>query len=393
MIRVVNVITDSNIGGAGLSLINFMRNTDKREFSHRVVLPKGSMLIPRLLEAGVEPYELAGIAERSFSPGAIGDLLRAFRELKPDIVHTHASLSARVAAKLYGKCASVHTRHCAFDIKRSRKVFPMRQMLGFANNHLSDAIIAISPAARDNLIDTGTSPGKIVTMFNGVEPVRTLNETEKSAVRKKYGVRGGELVCSVIARLEPYKGHEYVLEAAALLRELPVRFIIAGAGSYEDALREKSRALGLESCIFTGFVPEIWEIENITDVQLNASYVSETSSLSLLEGMSLGTPAVASDLAGNPYLIIHGENGLVVPKKDAAAIAGAVKRLYSDPEERRRMSRRALELYEERFTASVPVKKVEDIYRRLAPQRDAAIKRGGERNNERNGHNSEHAKG
>jgi glycosyltransferase involved in cell wall biosynthesis len=369
MIRIVNVITDSNIGGAGLVLVNFMRNADKEAFSHCAILPKGSLLLPRLREAGIEIFEMEGIAERSFSPGAVGAFLRAFKELKPDVVHTHASFSARIAARLYGKCRTVHTRHCAFDIPRSRTVFPLRQIFGFINNSLSDVIVAISPAARDNLTATGASPGKIVTMFNGVEPVRALTDAEKSDIRRKYGVREGELVCAIIARLEPYKGHEYVLDAAESLQDLPVRFIFAGAGSDEERMREKSREMGLHNCIFTGFVQDVWEIENIADIQLNASYGTETSSLSLLEGMSLGTPAVVSDFGGNPYLIADGENGLVVPRRDADALAGATRRLYDDPEERARMSRRAKEIYEERFTAEAPVRKVEAIYAKLADRR------------------------
>ncbi|MDR2615969.1 MAG: glycosyltransferase [Oscillospiraceae bacterium] len=366
MIKVVNVITDSNIGGAGLVLVNFMRNTDKNAFSHSVILPKDSLLIPRLRETGVDILELDGIAERSFSPGAITAFRRAFAELKPDVVHTHASLSARIAARLYGRCGAVHTRHCAFDIPRFRTVFPLRQLQGLVNNSLSDVIIAISPAARDNLTDMGTAPRKIVTMMNGVEPARTLTDAEKAAVRQKYGVSDGELVCVLAARLEPYKGHEYVLEAAETLRGLPIKFLLAGTGSMENELREKSSAMGLQNCVFTGFVPEIWELHNIADIQLNASYGTETSSLALLEGMSLGAPSVVSDFGGNPSLIEDGENGFVVPRRNGAALADAIRRLHDDTETRARISRRAKEIYEERFTASAPVKKVEEIYRALA---------------------------
>ncbi|MDR1588652.1 MAG: glycosyltransferase [Oscillospiraceae bacterium] len=374
MIRVVNVITDSNIGGAGLVLINFMRNTDATAFSHCVILPEGSMLAPRLRELGVELREMAGIAERSFSPRATGAFLRAFKELAPDVVHTHASLSARIAARLYGKCATVHTRHSVFDVRRALTVFPFRQILGAVNNSLSDIIVAISPAARDYLTVTGTSPAKIVTMMNGVEPVRTLTDAEKAEVRRRYAVGGDGLCCAIVARLEPYKGHEYVLEAAALLRELPVWFIIAGTGSIADGLEEKSRALGLKSCVFTGFVPEIWEIENIMDIQINASYGTEASSLSLLEGMSLGKPAVVSDFGGNPYLISHGENGLIVPGRNAAALAGAIRELSLDRGKYAYMSRRAREIYGEEFTAEIPVRKVEQIYRELAGRKKSAGK-------------------
>ncbi|MFR6187280.1 MAG: glycosyltransferase [Lawsonibacter sp.] len=62
---------------------------------------------------------------------------------------------------------------------------------------------------------------------------------------------------------------------------------------------------------------------NILDVQLNASYGTEATSLALLEGMSLGLPTIASDYGGNPWLVTDGENGLLFPSRDSQAMAKA----------------------------------------------------------------------
>ncbi|MDR2665443.1 MAG: glycosyltransferase family 4 protein [Oscillospiraceae bacterium] len=360
--RVLNVISDSNIGGAGLALINYLKFADRGGFSHTVAVPAGSMLLPRLHGIGIETAEIVGIGERSLSWKSISALRRLIKSLDSDIVHTHANLSARIAARLYGRCAVVYTRHSAFDLSRRSTAFPLRQISGAANNALADAIIAVSPAARANLVDTGVNPRKIFTMFNGVEPVRRLDERERLAVRESLGISGGEFVCSIIARLEEVKGHRYVLEAAKLLDNLPIRFIIAGCGSEESGLRALADKLGLTKCVFTGFVADTAGIENITDLQLNASFGTETSSLSLLEGMSLGTPAVVSDYGGNPYLITDGENGLVVPKKDARALAGAVKRLYGNRALLSDMSKKAYEAYAGRFTAQRMAADIEGVY-------------------------------
>ncbi|MDR2421666.1 MAG: glycosyltransferase family 4 protein [Oscillospiraceae bacterium] len=369
MIRVVNVITDSNIGGAGMVLLNFMKNTDRREFRHTVVLPRGSMLAARLRELEIDTLEIDIVPDKSFSPEQVCAFRRVFRELKPDVVHTHASLAARAAARLCG-CATVHTRHCAYENSRALMSFPMRQLVGTVNNALSDVIIAISPAAAEKLLELGSDPSKIATMMNGAERAREMTPAEKAAARAELQISESEFVCSIIARLEPVKGHGLVLDAAEALRELPIRFIIAGDGSLCGALHASAAARDLKNCVFTGFVPDIWRIENITDVQINASY-SETSNMSLIEGMSIGVPAIASDAEGNRHLIEDGENGLLFRSGDAAALAEAIRRLYSDAAERARMSSRAREIYEERFTAAVPVRKTEDVYRALAARRRA----------------------
>jgi len=239
----------------------------------------------------------------------------------------------------------------------------MKQALGFLNNRLSDLIIAISPAARDNLTDTGTNPDKIVTMFNGVEPVRRFTDDEKVSVRASFGIEKEHFICCVLARLVPEKGHMYILEAAGLLKDLPIRFLIAGAGISELELRNTAAAGKLDNCIFTGFIDDIAKVHNITDLHLSASYGTETSCLSVLEGMSLSIPAVVSDYGGNPYLITNGENGLVVPKCDSAALAGAIRKLYNSPGTLTQMGSAGLEIYNERFTSVRMARDIEQVYR------------------------------
>lgn len=361
MIKVLNVITDTNIGGAGNVLLNYMKKADRAAFDHTVVLPENAMLTPKLRDLDIRTTEMPGIAEKSFSIGAIGSFRNLLKHTEPDILHTHASLSARIAAKMRGKCAVVHTRHCAYPQSRFRTSFPGKQALGFINNSLSDVIIAISPATRDSLIETGTDERLIITMFNGVEPVQRMTAEEKDAFRASLGI-GNEFVCAAVARLVPEKGHEYILEAADMLRSLPIRFVFAGDGPLETPLREAAKTRGLENCIFTGFLDDVAPLDNIADLQLNASYLTETSSLSLLEGMSLGTPAIASDVGGNPWLVEDGVNGLIVPPRDGAALAAAIRKLIDDPEALARMSEHALAAYNDRFNASVMAAGIEEVY-------------------------------
>lgn len=92
-----------------------------------------------------------------------------------------------------------------------------------------------------------------------------------------------------------------------------------------------SLELGIDDNLcFAGFVEDVTPLMNITDIQVNASYGTEATSLSLLEGMSLGIPAVVSDFGGNPGVITDGENGLITPQKDADALADALIRLCGD---------------------------------------------------------------
>jgi len=98
------------------------------------------------------------------------------------------------------------------------------------------------------------------------------------------------------------------------------------------------------------------------DVQVNASYASEASPLSLLEGMSMGLPAVVSDCGGNPLHVTDGENGFVFPNMDVPALAACLARLMDEPDTCKELSRGAREAYEQRFTGEIFARRLEEIY-------------------------------
>ena len=113
MIRVIQVISDTNIGGGGRSLLNYLACCDRTRFSPSVVLPRGSALTERVRALDVPVEEIDAMADQSLDWKAVSPLVRIFRREKPDLVHTHGSLSGRIAARIAG-CRVVYTRHCAF---------------------------------------------------------------------------------------------------------------------------------------------------------------------------------------------------------------------------------------------------------------------------------------
>lgn len=365
MKRVIHVITDSNIGGAGKMLLSYLERYDRDKFRLMVVVPTGSLLKEEVKIRGVKCIELDGIAETSFSPKALRKLLKLFRKARPNIVHTHAALSARIAARIYGHCKIVATRHSVFDVTERQKKFRFRAASFFMNSFFADRIIAVSPAAKENLLELGAIAKKIEIVFNGVEPVKELSEDEKIKIRQKYNLAEEDFVCAIIARLTEVKGQDYVIDACKILldKDDGIKVLIVGTGPQENHLRKMAEII--PNCIFTGFVKEIYEIENIMDIQLNASYGTEATSLSLLEGMSLGKPAVVSDFGGNPYVVENAVNGFVVEKKNAEALAGAILKLKQEPETRAAMANKSREIFNKKFTAIAMAEGIENIYERL----------------------------
>lgn len=366
MIRVMNVISDTNIGGAGRVLINYLKYWDREHFDVSVALPRGSKLKEPLEALGGTVYEVDGMADKSLDLGAIKGLRALIRRVDPDVVHTHGSMSGRIAARQEGRVV-IYTRHSVFPTKSYLKNFPGKQLNGFINHHYADQIVAVSPAAVDNLTEAGIDPSRVKVLMNGVEPVERRREAELAPLREKYGLKSEDFILGILARIEDYKGHNDILDALKLLREKGIRpkLLIAGTGGYEDQVKAHCGELGLEDqVVFLGFVSDVAPILSLLHVQLNASWGTEATSLALLEGFSMGVPAVISDYGGNPWLIEEGVNGYLFPTRDAGALAGRLEEIMDLPDRGRELGGGARRIYEEKFTARQFARNTEEIYQK-----------------------------
>lgn len=367
MIKVINVISDTNIGGAGKCLLTYAQHADKSKFDISVILPSGSLLKPYLDGLGIKTFEIDAMSDKSLDFKAISQLTKIFRREKPDIVHSHASMSARIAAKR-AHAKIIYTRHSVFPPSARISHGIGKKINGFINNHYSDGIIAVAQAAKQNLLDTGVDERKIRVILNGVKPLNAISDEQKASVRKSFGINSGEKVVAIVARLNPVKGHEYFIRAAKIVSEhgIKVKFIIAGTGDTEGRLKQLCSELGLENTVvFAGFVSDVEPLMNICDLQVNASYGTEATSLSLLEGMSLGVPAVVSDFGGNPGVISNGENGVIVPQKNSDAIAKAIIRLFENDALIGNMRKKAKEIFNAKFKAEVMSRNIEAFYMQI----------------------------
>lgn len=366
-IKIIEVSSDTNIGGAGKCLLTLLENFDYNKFDVKVVLPKNSLLKPHIDKLGIQVIEAEDIADKSFDMSAVKTLKTIFRHEKPDIVHTHASMSARIAARAAG-AKVVYTRHSVFPPPRKISRGIGKAVNGMINNYYADAIIAVAEAAKENLTDTGVKDSKIRVILNGVEGLSPVSSDEKRIIKERFNLPDGYKAVSIVARLEDIKGHDYFIEAAdkLLKKGIKARFYIAGTGSYEQYLKDKVKKLAREEhIIFTGFISDVDKLMNITDVQANASFGTEATSLALLEGMSLGIPAVVSDFGGNPGVIKDGENGFIVPKKDADALAQRLEILLTDNVVYEKQSDGAKRIFGGKFTAAAMTRRTEELYLEL----------------------------
>ena len=366
--RIIEAISDTNIGGAGILLLTRLSTDSKMNGDTTVVLPRGSALKGRFEAIGTKTEEVAGCADSSFELFTIIKYMRIIRCLKPDIINAHGCLSFRIAAFLCGVPVRIYTRHCTFPIKKIYRVPILKKFVGGCQGILSNGVIAVAEIVKKDLIEMGLSDNMIQVIINGTSGIRRLSEEERKKIRKRLSIPENAVVVGIFARLEEYKGHKDLIEAAECLLNTSdsFRFLVVGKGSYEKELLEYCRKKGvLHRIIFTGFAEDITEYLNVTDINVNCSHGTETSSLALSEGMSIGIPMVASDFGGNRYMVENRINGLLYPPYDSCELAKAIKKIASDDSLRRGLSENARKRYERELNAKEMTKATYDYYMRL----------------------------
>jgi glycosyltransferase involved in cell wall biosynthesis len=117
---------------------------------------------------------------------------------------------------------------------------------------------------------------------------------------------------------------------------------------------------------------DIPEILAASDVTVDASYEGHGLTGALRESLAVGTPVIATDVEGNPELVVHGHTGLLVQPRDVDGIASAIITLATEPEGRRAMGQAGHARVQERFSTTVKVERTEALYRRLLAARARA---------------------
>ncbi len=331
--QIMHVLTDSNVGGAGILLESLLRHTKYPKADVTVVLPQGAAMAARYERLGLRVLPVLPLPDRSFSYGDLLLLSRLLRADPPELLHTHAAPSARVAAApVARKPVTVATRHCAYPVGSDGT--PLRRMRNrVAERLLTDCTVATARAAFENLVALGIPPARVRLIRNGAEELARPAREDSLALRRELGIHEDAFVCGMSARLVPVKGHETLLRAAKILlsRHTGYHFLFVGGGDEAARLSSLAHSLGIGGHLtMVGEVSDVAPYTALFDAALSCSVGTETSSLALSEAMSLAIPCIASRYGGNPEMVHEGENGMLFPPRDAAALAAAIERLASD---------------------------------------------------------------
>jgi glycosyltransferase involved in cell wall biosynthesis len=318
----------------------------------------------------IERVEVAN----KFDPLGSLRLARVIRRIRPSVVHTHlpyADLFGSIGARMAGVRIVLSSRHRDYSMS-PQETRRFRRYYRFVNP-LQDAVIAIShriAALCRN--EEHRDPRTIHTVWYGCEEQVVSRQEARAALRNELGVPAGALLLGTVGRLIPLKGHQYAIDALAMLRDVmptDAVWVVVGAGPECQALQERAVALGIGDRVkFIGQRDDVPRIVAALDVLVHPT-TAEGFGLVLLEAMIQSTPIVATEVGALPEIIIHGQSGVLVPPRNPSALADAIRRMLSDRGERERFGRAGRERYESCFRLERMVGETLDVYRRVT--RDA----------------------
>lgn len=294
-------------------------------------------------------------------------------EREADVVHVHKGIahSAALFATLFAR------RRPVLVVNRGVS-FPLDAASSVKYRFRLDAVVTVCEDIRRIVIDSArVPPEKVHVVYAGVDLARfDPSRTDGAKVRLEWGVRPDEQLLVQVGARE-WKGWRDLLSGAALLaREFP-RLRTAVVACKDEAEREKvlafARERGVEDRVLAiGFRTDMPDVLAAADVVADLSSEGLGITGTIREAMALARPVVASSAGGNPELVEDGTSGLLVPPRDPAAVAAAVRRVLSDPALAARLSTAGRERVVRGFSTEIRLDRIEELYSRLIAGRARA---------------------
>jgi rhamnosyl/mannosyltransferase len=287
-----------------------------------------------------------------------------FRRLDGDILHFHLPCPLAVISYLCvrPKGKVVVTYHSDIVRQRLVKFFYRPFLMGFLKR--ADAIITSSPNLRDNsfVLKKFRKKCHLIPFGIDVERFKLTPEIAKKAhrIREAYG----EALILFVGRLVSYKGLKYLLGA---LTELDARLLIIGRGPLEAKLKRLAKRLDVEGKII--WLGELVGEDLVAHYYASQALVlpsianSEALGIVQMEAFSCGRPVVSTDLpTGVPFINLHRKTGLIVPPRDAGALAEAIGKLLEAPALCKRYGHYARERMKEEFSKELMIERIDRLY-------------------------------
>ena len=385
--RILYIHNSADLYGASRSLLRLLQGSDRSRFEPMVILPEDGPLRRAIGNLGVKVFVDPSLAiiSRYASwivvmfyrfPISVRRLVKFMRKENIDLVHTNTGviLSSGLAAKFAGVPHVWHMR----ESFREGQLWPW-QIYSIYIRMVSDKIVAVSNATAVQF----SNRGKVIVIHNGFSLDEfAVGPNLRTEFRQQFGIGEKDLVTGCVGRIKwGRKGQEHLIQAAHLLKTRGViaKFLVVGSpfpGNevHLERLKQLARDLNIEDkIIFTGELTDAKPAYASMNIFVLPSAYPEPFGGVVMEAMSMGLPAIATNLGGSLDQVVQGVTGFLVPPADPPALAAKIELLARDPELRRRMGVAGRERIAAHFGLPEMVTKIETVYESLLSEQPRRV--------------------
>jgi glycosyltransferase involved in cell wall biosynthesis len=370
------------LGGSLTGIVQLIQRMNRRRFEPAVVLYETKDIARKLEADGVKVHVLPPLPEPT-PDGGRGRLGRAvvrmrdlasvitpraralvdlFRQEQPDIVYlangVTTNLDGVIAAAICGLPIIVHE-------KGLRRAGPVERFM----SKWVDTCIGMTDNVTAHVKSRRLTARRFLTIYDGID-TEQFAPGGGPAVRRELGIPTDAPLVGIVGHIQEWKGQLVVAQAVARARATcpELRCLIIGGvhrmgTEYGERLRAFIAEQGLGAhVILTGARSDVPACLDALDVAIHSSTRPEPFGRVLIEAMALGKPLIAPREGGPREIVVDGETGILVEPRDPDALAAAIVRLVTNPEERARMGRAARERVENVFDIRHHVRAIEAVF-------------------------------
>ena len=367
--RLLVVTDEMEVGGSQRQITHLLCHIDRSEWQPELLyFRRPSFLLDRIGAAGVPVHCIPknGAIDLAFLHNLIG-LLRGGHY---DLVHCF-SLTAELWVSIAAKFVRPRPALIVSMRDMGHGLTPRQWTIKRALCRNADAIIANSARAAARLESELGGKRKVLMVPNGVETPAPLDDERRAEVRAALPIpRRGAVVVLFVGRLAAQKNIPLLFEALTRFdaASRPV-LLLAGSGPLRAELEAKAAEAGLGAdAVFIGDRSDIGDVMQATDLVVLPSHDEGMSNV-VLEAMAAGCAVVASDVGGNPEVIVDGESGLLFATGDADALTERLRALVLDERRRAAIGRKARERIANNYSVPALIERTSAIYRRVLDAR------------------------
>jgi glycosyltransferase involved in cell wall biosynthesis len=367
VIRIAFMIDHLRVGGAQRHLLEVVGGLDRTRYSVEMwtATTEPGDLAPAFERAGAPVYSF-GIDATMLSPKTLVAAGRAARELRArgvQILHGYL-FEGNILAALVGTIGRFPvTLVSKRSLDRYRRLD--RRLAAWLSNKLASRVLVNATAVGDLVAEHEWCPRERITLIPNGVGLPPVVRGDRSARAARSGPPSDSPLVGMVGRLSWKKGYEFALAAAAMVRaEVPgVRFEIVGDGPLRGDLERATVRAGLESAVrFLGQRSDVPALMSRFDCYVLSSII-EGMPNALLEAMALGRPVVTTSAGGSAEVVVDGDSGIVVPPRDAGALADGILRVLRDAELAARLGQAAEERVRRHFSREAMLASLDELYR------------------------------